>query len=224
MRVAITRPAKQVDKQNIEWMGVFGGTFDPIHYGHLRPAQDVLEQLGLTRIHFIPCYQPVHRGIPQVSSTQRAQMVKLAIADQPAFVFDSTELDRQGPSYMVDTLTRLKQRFPDAGLVLMMGVDAFAKFLHWHQWQRILTLANIAIMHRPGEQLPDAGELADLLSQRQVTVFSQPAGQLLDLAVTQLDLSATQIRDLIQHNHPIDGLVPSAVQDFIYTNKLYQKG
>lgn len=222
--MVITRPGEQVAQQNIEWIGVLGGTFDPIHYGHLRPALDVQQQLNLTRIHFIPCYQPVHRGTPQASSAQRAQMVKLALADYPQCVFDSTELDRQGPSYMVDTLASLKQRLPQAGLVLIMGMDAFAKFMHWHQWQTILTLANIAVMHRPGELMPQEGALAGLLTAHQVTHLSKPAGQIVEVAVTQLDLSATQIRDLIQFNKPIDQLVPKAVHDFIETNRLYQKG
>ncbi|SFR55422.1 nicotinate-nucleotide adenylyltransferase [Thiomicrospira sp. ALE5] len=223
-----TRPSeqhiKQVDKHDLEWIGIFGGTFDPIHYGHLRPALDVLQQLNLTRIHFVPCYQPVHRGTPQASSAQRAQMVKLALADYPQCVFDSIELDRQGPSYMVDTLASLKQRLPQAGLVLIMGMDAFAKFMHWHQWQTILTLANIAVMHRPGELMLQTEAIAGLLAQHQVTHLSKPAGQVIDVAVTQLDLSATQIRDLIKHNETTDSLVPKAVQDFIDTNRLYQKG
>lgn len=221
----MTQSANESSKtDDVEWIGVFGGTFDPIHYGHLRPALDVLRQLALRQIRFIPCYQPVHRGTPQATSAQRAQMIKLALADYPQCVFDPIELDRQGPSYMVDTLRSLKQAFPQAGLVLIMGMDAFAKFMHWHQWQNILTLANIAVMHRPGESMPKNEALAGLLADHQVPYLSKTLGQIIEVAVTQLDLSATQIRDLIIQRQAIHHFLPKAVEKFILDNQLYQKG
>lgn len=210
--------------QSCQRIGVYGGTFDPIHYGHLRPALDVLCQLKLDQVRFIPCYQPVHRSAPQVSSAQRCQMIELAIANQLAFVLDKREIERQGPSYMVDTLHSLQADFPRAGLVLMMGTDAFAKFLQWHNWQHILQLANVAVMHRPGEPLPNHGELAALLQQRLVSELTADAGQIVEVEVTQLDLSATRLRDLLKHNQPIDYLMPDAVIHYIKTHQLYQEG
>lgn len=210
--------------QSCQRIGVYGGTFDPIHYGHLRPALDVLCQLKLDQVRFIPCYQPVHRSAPLVSSAQRCQMIELAIANQLAFVLDKREIERQGPSYMVDTLQSLQADFPRAGLVLMMGTDAFAKFHQWHQWQQILQLANLAVMHRPGEPLPSHGELAALLQQRLVTELTADAGQIVEVEVTQLDLSATRLRDLLKHNQPIDYLMPDAVINYIKTHQLYQEG
>lgn len=210
--------------QSCQRIGVYGGTFDPIHYGHLRPALDVLCQLKLDQVRFIPCYQPVHRSAPQVSSAQRCQMIELAIANQLAFVLDKREIERQGPSYMVDTLHSLQADFPRAGLVLMMGTDAFAKFLQWHNWQQILQLANVAVMHRPGEPLPNHGELAALLQHRLVSDLTADAGQIVEVEVTQLDLSATRLRDLLKHNQPIDYLMPDAVINYIKTHQLYQEG
>ena len=145
----------------IPYIGVYGGTFDPIHYGHLRPALDVMTRLDLQEVRFIPCYQPVHREQPGTSAEDRCAMIALAIANQPRFKLDKRELVRQGPSYMVDTLASLRQEMmqhtPSPGLVLMMGLDAFKHFLSWHEWQKILTLAHIALMHRPGEHLPTKG-------------------------------------------------------------------
>lgn len=218
--MSLTRPGDQ----SIELIGVYGGTFDPIHYGHLRPALDVLYQLQLDHVRFIPCYQPVHRDLPQVSSDQRCEMIEMAIKSRPNFVLDRREIERQGPSYMVDTLRSLKQAFPQAGLVLIMGTDAFAKFLSWYQWSTILELANLAIMHRPGESLPNHGELAGLLQQRLVDSLTEAQGQIVEVEVTQLDLSATRLRELLQQDQPIDYLMPPCVVKYIQTHHLYIKG
>ena len=106
-------------------IGIYGGTFDPIHYGHLRPALDVLQQTGLDEVRFIPNRAPPHRESPVLSDQQRAELVQLAIADTPEFVLDERELKREGPSYMVDTLQSLKDEFPEDTLCLIMGMDAF---------------------------------------------------------------------------------------------------
>jgi len=129
----------------VKLIGINGGTFDPIHYGHLRPALEVQQQLGLDQVLFVPCYQPVHRVLPQASAEQRSTMIELAIENQPSFKLEKTEIERGGPSYMVDTLASLKQRKPETSLVLMMGTDTFAQFHRWHDWQGILQLANLAI-------------------------------------------------------------------------------
>ena len=222
--MTLTRPGDLSNEHNTALIGVYGGTFDPIHYGHLRPALDVLSQLKLDHVRFIPCYQPVHRGLPQVSSAQRCEMIEMAIQNQPNFVLDRREIERQGPSYMVDTLRSLKADFPNAGLVLIMGTDAFAKFLSWYQWSDILELANLAIMHRPGESLPNQGELAGLLQQRLVSKLTEAQGQIVEVEVTQLDLSATRLRELMQHGEPIDYLMPPCVVKYIQTHHLYSKG
>ena len=202
-------------------IGINGGTFDPVHFGHLRPALEVTEALALSQMRFVPVYQPVHRGQPGQSAQHRCRMVELAIERQPLFCLDRREVDRGGPSYMVDTLASLKTDFPDAALVLMMGMDAFAHFPHWHDWSGILALANLVVTHRPGQALPEDGEAEALLEARQVDCLTQPQGQILNLGVTQLAISATQIRQCLATQQSADFLLPESVADYIETHQLY---
>ncbi|WP_373019507.1 nicotinate-nucleotide adenylyltransferase [Thiomicrorhabdus sp.] len=204
-------------------IGINGGTFDPIHFGHLRPALEVQQKLGLEQVRFVPCYQPVHRGKPSVSAEQRCAMIELAIKGQPKFCLDTVEIDRGGPSYMVDTLVALKQSLGvDAALVLIMGTDAFANFHTWHNWREILQLSNIAVTHRPGEALPLYCEAGQILRAHHVKTFSQPCEQIVDVQVTQLDLSATALRNYLQQGQSVDYLMPPAVIDYIQQHHLYR--
>lgn len=211
-------------------IGINGGTFDPIHYGHLRPAIEAKQSLKLDEVRFIPCYQPVHKDQPQVSAKQRCDMISLAIETQPGFVIDTIEIDKGGPSYMVETLELLKPQFMDDALVLMMGTDAFAKFCSWHQWQRILELANIVIFHRPGQEvirfataqgIQKPSDEEQLWFKRNVAEFSLPAGQIVELAVTQLDISSTQIRQILNNGLSADYLTPYRVVKYIEEHRLY---
>ena len=206
----------------MRFIGINGGTFDPIHYGHLRAALEVQYKLQLEQVRFIPCYQPVHRDSPMVSSEQRAAMIELAIQGQPLFYLDRIEIERGGPSYMVDTLAALKEQQADVGLVLMMGTDAFSKFHTWHNWQQILKLANIAVMHRPGDGLTLYSESGQILSAHQVAKFTQPSEQIMDVVITQLDLSSTAVRSHLQNEIPVDYLLPPQVINYIKTHRLYQ--
>ena len=206
----------------MRFIGINGGTFDPIHFGHLRAALEVQQKLNLEQVRFVPCYQPVHRDSPTVSSEQRAAMIELAIQGQTKFCLDRIELQRGGPSYMVDTLETLKQKYNDVGLVLMMGTDAFSRFHTWHNWQQILKLANIAVMHRPGDGLTLYSESGQILSAHQVAKFSQPSAQIMEVAITQLDVSSTAVRSHLQHDMPVDYLLPPQVIDYIKTHQLYQ--
>jgi len=203
------------------YIGLQGGTFDPIHFGHLRPALEVQMALNLEAVHFIPCAQPVHRDQPVANSTQRCDMIELAIASQPKFKLDSIELELGGASYTVNTLEALKERHPDKGLVLMMGTDAFAKFNTWHQWQRIMQLANLAIMHRPGEPIPQTGEVGQIFRHAWVPNLSELQGQIVDVPITQLDLSATALRSYLSQNVSVEFLMPDAVRHYIKRNQLY---
>ncbi|WP_127120087.1 nicotinate-nucleotide adenylyltransferase [Thiomicrospira sp. S5] len=203
-------------------IGINGGTFDPIHFGHLRPALEVLTALHLDEMRFIPAYQPVHRDSPSATAQQRCDMVRLAIQSQPKFQLDTIEIDRGGPSYMVDTLRALKQQMPSATLVLMMGTDAFAKFDSWHDWQGILALANIVVTHRPGEPLPSDGGVEAILQNHWVERLTEGHGQIIDLPITQLDLSATALRDYLKKGEPVDYLMPQSVADYIRQHQLYQ--
>lgn len=206
----------------MKFIGVNGGTFDPIHYGHLRPALEVQQQLNLDAVLFVPCYQPVHRAQPQASAEQRCHLIELALQKQPLFQLDRVEIERGGPSYMVDTLGALKARYPSDSLVLMMGTDAFVHFHKWHDWQGILALANIVVMHRPGEPVPLDCEAGQIYRQHQVPVLTVEAGQIVDVAVTQLDISSTLVRDHFQRHVSADYLLPSCVIEEIIKQRLYQ--
>ncbi len=202
-------------------IGVNGGTFDPIHYGHLQPALEVQQQLRLQQVLFVPCYQPVHRNMPEVTAEWRCKMIQAAIAEQPLFALETFEIEQKGPSYMVQTLAALKQRMPQEGLVLMMGADAFAKFHTWHDWMGILTLANIAVMHRPGEPVPIKSESGGIYRAHYVEQFTELNGQIVEVAVTQLDISSTLIKTRLKQGKAVDYLLPSAVLKLIKQHQLY---
>ena len=149
-------------------VGVLGGTFDPIHYGHLRPALELLETLELSEVRFIPCRIPAHRGAPSITAEQRLELVRLAIIGQPGFVADGRELRRAGPSYMVDTLVALRQELGDTPLCLILGSDAFQALTTWHRWQALTDLAlpdlvEAARRVRAGEAVEPNAVLADTL-------------------------------------------------------------
>ena len=136
-------------------IGVLGGTFDPIHYGHLRPAKEALVTLGLDQLRFVPAARPPHRRSPVASAEQRLRMVELAVADEPCFVVDDREFGRPGPSYTVDTLISMREEFGERTLCLLMGTDAFDGLDTWHCWQRLPQLAHLVVMYRPGWPVPE---------------------------------------------------------------------
>ena len=203
-------------------IGVNGGTFDPIHYGHLRPALDVQQQLGLQQVLFVPCYQPVHRTAPQATAKQRCAMIEYAIQSQAKFALETFEIEQQGASYMVQTLKALKQHFVDDALVLMMGTDAFAQFHTWEDWAGILTLANIAVMHRPNDPVPLNCESGEIYQAHYVKQLTEACGQIVEVAVTQLDISSTLIKAHLKRGDAADYLLPPTVANFIEQQGLYR--
>lgn len=207
-------------------IGIFGGTFDPVHFGHLRPALEVQQVLGLQEVRFIPAGQPPHRAGPVASASQRLAMLNAAIADQPGFVVDERELQRPGPSYMVDTLTSLRSELGTEPLCLILGYDAFLGLTSWHQWRRLLELAHLVITHRPGwEQDCLEQELQTLLQQHAMTATELPmvsAGGTTLVEVTQLDISATRIRQQISAGQDIRYLLPDAVYAMIREQNFYR--
>lgn len=218
-------------------LGVFGGTFDPVHFGHLRLAEEAADSLGLTRIRWIPAGQPTHRArenkLPRVTAAHRLEMVRRAIADNARFELDPAESEAAHPSYTVTTLERLRLDTACGAqrpLVLLVGADAFAGLAGWHRWESLLDLAHIAIAHRPGfpidaEQLPPA--LAALFRERHGAsagvLSSAPAGRIVSFAMTQLDISATRIRQLLAARHSPRYLLPEAVIAYIQSNRLYSQ-
>ena len=209
-------------------IGVFGGTFDPIHFGHLRLAEDMADALGLERVLFIPAGQPPHRGAPRTAASHRLEMVRRAIAGNPRFVADAREVHRPQPSYTVDTLTALRAELGAAQpLWLLLGADAFLDLPSWHEWRRLFELANIAVAERPGARLMQSGAIMEPLkseiSQRQPAEgpATGPAGSVLLRATPPLDISATAIRDILARHGSARYLLPDTVLDYIHEHHLY---
>jgi nicotinate-nucleotide adenylyltransferase len=207
-------------------VGILGGTFDPIHFGHLRTALDVMQGVGLDEVRFIPLYQAVHRPQPKAPAELRLRMLQAAISHQPDFSADDRELKRQGDSYMVDTLTSLREELGDRPLCLILGGDAFCHFLSWHRPQQILRLAHLVVMQRPGHGEIHAPALLKLLSSHQIQAPTElrkaPAGQIYFQPVTQLEISSTQIRALIVAGKSPHYLLPESVMKLIEAEDLYR--
>lgn len=206
-------------------IGVFGGTFDPIHYGHLRTAFEMLQALRFEEVRFIPCGDPPHRGETFASATQRLEMVAVAVAGQSGFVVDNRELQRDGPSYSIDTLIGLREEFPERSLGLIVGMDAFLGLSRWHRWNEILDVAHIIVAHRPGWKAPDIGPLGDLLSEcgthRVDDLHGEIRGRVHIHAVTQLEISSTEIRELVEAGRDPRFLMPDAVREVIAESACY---
>ena len=207
-------------------IGILGGTFDPIHNGHLRTALDVQQCLSLKEVRFIPCGEPPHRIKPVAEPTQRLAMVRAAIAGQEKFTLDAREIQRKGPSYMVDTLTSLKRDFKDESLCLILGMDAFNGLQQWYQWQRIFDLANIVVMQRPDMkgQVELNKRLLSLVKDRLLDVDAlkrKQNGGIAFVPVTQLDISATMIRQQWQQGKDIQFLLPDSVLTLIRQQNIY---
>lgn len=204
-------------------IGIFGGTYDPIHYGHLRSALEVQELFGLNEVRFIPSATPPHRTQPAVSAQMRRDMVALAIQSQASFICDSRELERAGKSYMVDTLASLRQDFPDQPLLLFIGTDAFNQLTGWHQWQRLFDFAHLVVITRPSfTRQPFDDFFIARHTEDPTTLANTGAGKLYFQAITQLDISATAIRQLIARQRSPRFLLPDAVVDYITHNQLYE--
>lgn len=203
-------------------IGILGGTFDPVHFGHLRTALEVAEGCGMEQVHLIPGSIPPHRPQPLASAQQRLAMVKLAIAGEPRFVADGRELERTGESYTVETLQSLRDELgADVPLAFIMGMDAFLSFRSWHRWRAIMQMAHLVVMHRPG-YAPDASEWhgGDHVQQR-CQLQQSPAGRIAFQAVTQLDISATFIREACRNGDSPRYLLPEAVVDYMTAHDLY---
>ncbi len=206
-------------------IGLFGGTFDPIHYGHLRTAFELWQQLALSEVRFLPSGSPPHRAETRASAELRLQMVRAAVADQPGFVVDDREVRRTGLSYSVDTLTELRQENPGRSMCLLLGMDAFLGLPNWHRWRELFDLTHIVVVHRPGWKAPALGPLGEVLVDRGTgsvrDLHETPAGKIHVHVPTQLEISSTELRQLIVAGRDPRYLVPDPVRRIILDSGCY---
>ncbi|MAD75338.1 MAG: nicotinate-nicotinamide nucleotide adenylyltransferase [Rheinheimera sp.] len=205
-------------------IGIFGGTFDPIHQGHLACARYVLEHCALAQLQFMPCHVPPHRASPGVSAQQRATMIELAIADESAMVLQPLELNRSSPSYTADSLALLKQSMPNSTLAFVIGMDSLCYFTRWYQWQRILELSHLIVCQRPGYSRQE-GDAPTLLRQYAATpaaLHQHTHGKIIELNNPDFSPSATAIRSALAQNRKNISELALPVLNYIQQHRLYQ--
>lgn len=209
-------------------LGILGGTFNPIHFGHLRMAQELGEGLGLAEVRLTPAGIPPHRDQPGVSPRQRLEMVRLGLDGNPLLRLDEREIFKQTPCYTVETLAELRRELGNGRpLCLLMGADAFRGLPTWYYWRELFELAHIVVAHRPGFNWADGlpGDLHEELEKRLhhdvKTLHQASAGRIVHYPVTALDISSTRIRGLLRQGLSPRYLLPDAVLDYIFANNLY---
>ena len=212
-------------------VGIFGGTFDPIHYGHLRIAEEIVETVGLQKMYFVPAGIPRLRHSPVASPQHRVEIVRLAIQKNPDFVLDEREIYRDSVSYSIDTAREFKQEFgEEVRLCLVLGADAFIKLSEWNNWKELFNLCHFIVSTRPGYTLTLikellSKELREECSQRWVSntesLKKNASGLIFIASTTMLDISATTIRAHIAVGRSVRHLVPSVTVNYISENKLY---
>lgn len=207
-------------------IAIFGGTFDPVHYGHLRAAAEVSEQLGVNDFRLLPAGQPPHREGTWAEARHRLAMLELALAPHADLSVDEREVERGGPSYMSDTLASIRAESGDTPIILCLGQDAANHLDRWHDWQRLLDLAHLVVMTRPDSEPGYSERLRAHLEGRFVgstdELMDRPAGSLCNVNVTRLAVSSTDIRRQIADGRNPRFLLPSTVLAYIRKHGLYQ--
>jgi nicotinate-nucleotide adenylyltransferase len=208
-------------------LGILGGTFDPIHFGHLRIALELLHALRLAEVRFVPAGRPPHRDVPLAAATHRVAMVRAATADQPGFAVDDRELRRDEPSWTVTTLRELRAEEPARPLCLILGMDAFLGLPNWHRWREIVALGHVVVAHRPGWKAPTSGPLGELMVDHGTggvrDLHTARAGKIYVHAVTQLEISSTDLRNIITSGRDPRFLVPDSVREIILDTGCYAR-
>lgn len=210
-------------------LGLLGGTFDPVHYGHLRLAEEAREALDLAAVRWIPAGRPPHRQAPRVSAAHRLEMTQMAVADNPAFTVDAAEARCAAPGYTVTTLERLRAEQGCRPLVLLMGADAFLGLAAWHRWRDLFTLAHVGVATRPGialslTDLPAelAASCAERLDDTPDALKTAPAGRIVRFAMTPLAISASLVRARLAAGLSVRYLLPDQVREYIDRHRLYR--
>ena len=211
-------------------IGLFGGAFDPVHFGHLRLATELREAFGLERVVFLPTGQPWQRGRATFASGEaRIAMLELATAQEPAFVVDAREVRRPGPTYSIDTLAELRaEAGPDVPLVFLLGTDAFAKLDTWHRWESLFDFAHFAVAVRADDdawQARGPESMPATVRARMTTeldeILTHPAGAIMTFAMTPVAISSTAIRAKVGSRASVRYLTPDPVARYIQSHSLY---
>ena len=223
-------PARKAKRPGTAPVGIMGGTFDPVHFGHLRLAQEAAETLGLERVRWVPAGRPWHRTQPRSAAKHRLEMVRLAIRRNPLFELDDAEIRQGSPGYTVETLERLRKKFgPRRPLVLLLGTDAFRGLTTWERWRNLFDLAHVFVAQRPGHSLTPGGMPAALASEWRrragtpAALRQRPAGAVVTYGTTALDISASAIRAHFAQSRSPRYLLPSVVLDYSRRHVLYTK-
>jgi len=206
-------------------IGVFGGTFDPVHFGHLRTAIELQQMYSIDQIHFVPCKKPVHRNGSIADAKYRLEMLKIAIKNIEGLVVDDREITRNTPSFMVPTLESYRNDYPNDSLSLIIAIDSFNTLDKWHQWERIPILANIIIIQRPGYEIETDcifyKKFKNLITTRFDDIAKSESGNIFTVDTTPIKISSTQIREDFHNNRKPHFLLPKDVLTYISKNKLY---
>tara|TARA_R110000787_G_scaffold16806_12_gene52790 strand:+ start:9912 stop:10544 length:633 start_codon:yes stop_codon:yes gene_type:complete len=208
---------------------MFGGTFDPVHIGHLRTCVELREYLKVQQMHIVPCARPPHREQPIVSAEHRLAMLRLAIDAETGLFADDRELRRPGLSYTVETLQGLRREIgQDVPLYLCVGMDSLVNLDSWHRWRDIVELAHLVVVARPGWHLPTSGSVADWVQDKLVSdatcLGAAPCGRILIRAMTLLPVSSSMLRASLSQRRSVRYLVPDKVLNYIHQHQLYRQG
>ncbi len=208
---------------------MLGGTFDPVHLGHLRSAVELREALALDRVHMVPAARSPLRDAPRVAPEDRLALLRLGIGDTPGLVADAREFSRHGPSYSADTLAELREAYgPEARLIMALGHDAFMRLPEWRDPHRLFELAHLVVVDRPDHEAPLSEALGELLAGREVDgvadLMAEPHGRLLRLALpSRMAISATELRRRLACGDSVRYLLPEAVESHVLTHGLYRE-
>lgn len=206
-------------------IGILGGTFDPFHKGHLHVAIQLLSKFPFKQIRILPCFEPVHRVQPVAKAEQRLEMCKLGVENQEKLIVDEREIKRQGPSYMIDTLKSLREEFPTEPLLLIIGMDSFAGFTSWKNWEKIPEFAHLLIVNRPNVTLSSNKKLTSFTTSRLTTniedLKKQPNGLIYVAEIPPSPVSATTLRERASNKEDISDFVTSEVLQYILTHHIY---
>jgi nicotinate-nucleotide adenylyltransferase len=206
-------------------VGLFGGTFDPIHNGHLRVALEIADALSFGEVRFLPWPTHALRTAPSVGGSLRLDMVRAAVSCHPAFTLDDRAFSREPPVYTYDVLSEFRNEHPDSSLCFVSGMDAFARMDKWYRWREILDLVHMVVARRPGSDLPESGAVHDLLRERLAdapdALRTRTHGHVFVASVTPLEISATALRESIKAGVDPRFLVPESVRRIILENSCY---